>query len=70
MSIEWDAVHCEEAAFDQVKCLFRGTTRGDERWRPWGSGFADGSISLRRRSEQVAVGDDGKVMKRRRFREA
>ena len=70
MAIEWDAVHCGEAAFDRVKCSLRETTRGDERCRFWGSGFADCSISLSRRSEQVAVGDDGKVMRGRCFREA
>jgi hypothetical protein len=70
MAIEWDAVICAEAAFDLVKYLFRGITHGDERWRLLGSGFADGSISLSRRSEQVAIGDDREVIRRRRFREA
>jgi hypothetical protein len=70
MAIEEDAVHGAEAAFDRVQCLFRGATRGDGRWRLLGSEFADGSISLSTRSEQVAVGDDDKVMRWRRFLEA
>jgi hypothetical protein len=70
MAIEWDAVHCEQAVLERVKCLFRETTRGDERGRPGGTGFADGSILFSRRSEQLAVGDDGKAMRQRCFREA